>query len=201
MQANTPFKRLPRSLWAPAALALGCAGTLLGGTALVTNSPFAPSGSALGAAAAVQEAYQLAGSTAEGADVSVCIYLQQSKRSLWIPVGGESDGVHVISYDAAHDTAVVTAGGSRRELTMRKAVIASAGQAGAARAPQIALQRDSAPAPVAAAPAPSSPEAAVKEQREARMLVSDLLEIGVQQRKAYQEAKQKAAAAQQPPQQ
>jgi len=27
------------------------------------------------------------------------------------------------------------------------------------------------------------------------MLVSDLLEIGIQQRKAYQEAKQKAAAA------
>jgi hypothetical protein len=35
---------------------------------------------------------------------------------------------------------------------------------------------------------------AVTEQREARMLVSDLLEIGVQQRKAYQDAKQKAAS-------
>jgi hypothetical protein len=31
------------------------------------------------------------------------------------------------------------------------------------------------------------------------MLVSDLLEIGIQQRKAYQEAKQKAAAAPHPP--
>ena len=33
------------------------------------------------------------------------------------------------------------------------------------------------------------------DQREARMLVSDLLEIGVQQRKAFQDARQKAAAA------
>jgi hypothetical protein len=33
------------------------------------------------------------------------------------------------------------------------------------------------------------------------MLVSDLLEIGVQQRKAYQDAKLKAAAATPPPQQ
>jgi hypothetical protein len=33
-----------------------------------------------------------------------------------------------------------------------------------------------------------------QDQREARMLVSDLLEIGVQQRKAYQDAKEKAAA-------
>ena len=45
--------------------------------------------------------------------------------------------------------------------------------------------------PVGSAPAAlGSPE---QQQREARMLVSDLLEIGVQQRKAYQEAKLKAS--------
>ena len=49
------------------------------------------------------------------------------------------------------------------------------------------------------APKPESPAAAMKEQREARMLVSDLLEIGMQQRKAYQDAKAKAAGAPQPP--
>ena len=37
----------------------------------------------------------------------------------------------------------------------------------------------------------------VKQEREARMLVSDLLEIGMQQRKAYEEAARKAAAAKQ----
>ena len=201
MEPNYPFMRLSRSLWVPAAAALGWAATAFGGPTLVANSPFAPSGTVAGAAASNQEPYQLAGSSSEGSDVSVCIFLQQSKRSLWIPVGGEADGVHVISFDAAHDTAVVTAGGSRRELAMRKAVVASAGQAAAPRAPQVAVQADPAPAPIAAAaaPAPATPETTAKDQREARMLVSDLLEIGVQQRKAYQDAKAKAAA--QPPQQ
>jgi hypothetical protein len=153
------------------------------------------------AAASNQDPYQLSGSSSEGSDVSVCIYLRQSKRSLWIPVGGEADGVHVISFDAAHDTAVVTAGGSRREITMRKAVIASAGQPAATRAAPVAVQADSAPAPIAAAaaPGPANADTLAKDQREARMLVSDLLEIGVQQRKAYQDAKAKAAT--QPPQQ
>ena len=34
----------------------------------------------------------------------------------------------------------------------------------------------------------------VKQERDARMLVSDLLEIGMAQRKAYEEAQKKAAA-------
>ena len=44
-----------------------------------------------------------------------------------------------------------------------------------------------------------APGSAAQEQREARMLVSDLLEIGIQQRKAYQEAKQRAASGTPPP--
>ena len=59
-------------------------------------------------------------------------------------------------------------------------------------------------APVAAAPAvvPAKPEGPVtppsieKQEEEARMLVSDLLEIGMAQRKAYEEAQKKAAAEQ-----
>jgi hypothetical protein len=43
---------------------------------------------------------------------------------------------------------------------------------------------------------PQAPEIA-KQEREARMLVSDLLEIGMQQRKAYEEAQKKAQQAQQ----
>ena len=199
MEPKYPFKRVFRSLGVPVAAVLAWAGTALGGPTLVANSPFAPSGTAAGVASSSQEPYQLAGSSSEGSDVSVCIFLQQSKRSLWIPVGGEADGVHVISFDAAHDTAVVTAGGSRREISMRKSVIASAGQPASTRAPQVAVQPESAPAPIAAAAAGPGSEAAAKDQREARMLVSDLLEIGVQQRKAYQDAKAKAAA--QPPQQ
>ena len=39
---------------------------------------------------------------------------------------------------------------------------------------------------------------AEKQAREARMLLSDLLDIGMQQRKAYEEAMRKANAAKQP---
>ena len=197
------FQGVCRVLRAPALAGLGCAASLCVAATLVSNSPFAPNGTGPGsAAAAAQEAYQLAGSTSEGADVTVCVYAQQSKKSLWIPVGGESAGVHVISFDSAHDTAVVVVNGSRKELAMRKAVIATTGQAPVRATAQVLEPppppADAPPGPIAA---PLTPEAAVKEQREARMLVSDLLEIGVQQRKAYQDAKLKAAAATPPPQQ
>lgn len=46
------------------------------------------------------------------------------------------------------------------------------------------------------APAPGTPQAQARAETEARMLVSDLLEIGMAQRKAYEEAQRKAAAGQ-----
>jgi hypothetical protein len=41
---------------------------------------------------------------------------------------------------------------------------------------------------------PPTPAAIAHQEQEARMLVSDLLEIGMAQRKAYEEAQKKAAA-------
>jgi hypothetical protein len=41
--------------------------------------------------------------------------------------------------------------------------------------------------------APATPESQAKAETEARMLVSDLLEIGMAQRKAYEEAQRRAA--------
>jgi|SRR5208283_1939889 len=169
--------------------------------ALVANSPFMPSGGATAAGAGAAEAYELAGSSVQGSDVAVCIYERQAKHSQWIPVGAIVDGIHVISFDALNDRALVTIGGSFKELAMRRATVASLSPSSAARGAPSAAEM-AAPAPIASAPPapPASPAAALHDQQEARMLVSDLLEIGVQQRKAYQEAKQKAAmeAAQQP---
>jgi len=159
---------------------------------LVANSPFMPSGGAAAAGSGPGEPYELSGSSVQGSEVSVCIYERQAKHSQWIPVGGLVDGIHVISFDAEHDRAVVTISGSYRELSMRKATVAPAGAPVALRAApaagDVALQLP----PAAPAPLPS-PATAQHDQQEARMLVSDLLEIGVQQRKAYQEARQKAA--------
>jgi hypothetical protein len=135
----------------------------------------------------------------QGSDVNVCIFERQAKHSRWIPVGGIADGIHVISFDAAHDRAVVNIEGTIKELTMRTAKVDSVGSSYLAVAtPQRGPQPVQPVQPVisnSAATPQKSPEVLAQEQREARMLVSDLLEIGVQQRKAYQEAKRKAAEA------
>ncbi len=61
--------------------------------------------------------------------------------------------------------------------------------------PVVASVQAPPPDPVGAPPPAAAAATPEQEQREARMLVSDLLEIGVQQRKAYQDAKLKAATA------
>jgi hypothetical protein len=174
---------------------LACLGTSFGQSTLVANSPFAPSGAVASAANAPAEAYELAGSSVQGSDISVCIFERQKKHSEWIPIGGDADGIHVISYDVAHDTAVVTISGARKELSMRKAVIASTNPSPSNRMPQVASDERGTYTPAApiASASPEAKTAAARDQKEARMLVSDLLEIGVQQRKAYQDAKLKAA--------
>src|SRR5271165_4826240 len=116
-----------RRLGIPALAAFGGAVAAYGQATLAANSPFMPSAAAAAAGAASSEAFELAGSSVQGSDVSVCIFEREAKRSQWIPVGGITDGIHVVSYDARNDKAVVTIGGAFRELTMRKATIASSG--------------------------------------------------------------------------
>jgi hypothetical protein len=193
---ETFIRTLVRRLRTPLLAALGGAGLVFGQTALVGNSPFSTAGGSGGAGAGTAEAYELAGSSVVGSEVSVCIFERQAKHSEWIPVGGVSNGVHVISFDAEHDRVIVTVGGVRKELGMRKAAIAALNPSAAtsfAVAPAPSQAQVGPPEPAPASSVPSTDPA--KEQADARMLVSDLLEIGVQQRKAYQEAKQKAAAA------
>jgi hypothetical protein len=183
-----------RGLRIPAATALGCLGSGFGQTSLVGNSPFSLKGAAGPGANAPAEAYELAGATVQGPDTSVCIYDRQAKHSQWIPVGGDVEGVHVVSYDPLSDTAVIVIAGSRKELAMRTAKVAAADHTPASRVAPAGRPQPAPSVPIAAA-APAATSNAAAEQREARMLVSDLLEIGIQQRKAYQEAKQRAATA------
>jgi hypothetical protein len=195
-QNDSTAMALLRRLRLPALAALGCAGSLFGQTALIATSPFAPVGAPAGSAAsAPAEAFELAGSTAQGSQVTVCIFERKNKRSEWIPVGGESNGVHVISYDGAHDTAVVTIAGERKQLSMHKPVVASTNHpaGGRAAAPMPVVSAPVVPVAASVPEAPANLSTAARDQREARMLVSDLLEIGVQQRKAYQDAKQRPA--------
>jgi hypothetical protein len=179
MTNSSPWIRRMRF---PALAVLGCAAAAFGQT-LVSRSPFMPVGAAGAGANGPAPAYELAGSSVQGSDVAICVYERQSKHSQWIAVGETLNGIQVISYDPAHDRAVVSVSGERRELTMRSAAVAATSSSPTAST--VLTSSDTS--------VPSSPEAVAHDQREARMLVSDLLEIGVQQRKAYQEAKQKAS--------
>lgn len=167
-------------------------------SALVADSPFSPSGTASAAAgaSAPAEAYELAGSSVQGNTVVVCIFDRQAKHSAWIGVGETAGGIHVLSFDAQRDRAVVTISGTRKELGLRKATYGAAGPQPLPH-PTAAVAVDTPPpvaSPAEVPKTPVPPTVAEHDQQEARMLVSDLLEIGIQQRKAYQEAKQKAAS-------
>jgi len=168
------------------------------------DSPFAPPPGSAGAqaAGAAAPSYELAGASATPDGTEVCVYDAQSKRSSWIAVGASRDGIRVISYDPERDEAVVNVNGGNQVLPMRKASVAASA---AGQAPMwgpsmpFSVQPSLGPPGMPAAqppPEPADPKARelARQEREARMMVSDLMEIGMQQRKAYAEAKARAAA-------
>jgi hypothetical protein len=97
-----------------------------------------------------------------------------------------------LSYDQGRDQAVVKFDGGTHVLSLRKASTS-------ASMPIAAVFTPMQPGPATPAAKPivdpstlgKSPEV-IKQEREARMLVSDLLEIGMEQRKAYEKAHQQA---------
>jgi hypothetical protein len=190
--------RLPR-LPAGALLAAALAGLAAaqGQTRLSEASPFLPGPGSSAGTAGGPDAYELTGASTTASSSAVCIYDGLHRRSHWIRVGGTADGIQVLSYDAGRAVAVVRVNGASKQLAQRKAAVV----AGVALPPVPAIAAAAPPVDNAstanAAPIPNPAEAGkspevVKQERDARMLVSDLLEIGMQQRKAYEEAQKKA---------
>lgn len=180
---------------------------------------------AAAAMAGPSETLEFAGVNVMGTTTFINVFDKQTKKGRWISVGGTENGISVLAFDPLRDQVVVKSGDIQKTLTLRKATgvvnaprpvtvmpaasgfaVASPAEItpNAAPLPAPSFPTPSADAPVAAAPAPVSarPEAPAKpttvarQEEEARMLVSDLLEIGMAQRKAYEEAQKKAAAAQ-----
>jgi hypothetical protein len=161
---------------------------------LSASSPFV-SGPSAAAAGLSAEQFQLAGASTTDNTAAVCIYDTKNKRSRWIAVGATDAGIQVLSYDAANDLAVVKVNGMQKLLAQRKAAVVASAMPVAAMAAASNFGAGAAPngAPPVVNPAEAGkPPEVVKQEREARMLVSDLLEIGIQQRKAYEEAQKKA---------
>jgi hypothetical protein len=133
--------------------------------------------------------YELAGMSVAGKATLLSITHIPDKRSTWVPVGQTVGEITAISYDPKTDQATIRVGGKLLTLSMRKSVVVSA----PVSKPATAEAAKPVTLPVVAIP---PPPANVQEEKEteARMLVTDLLEIGQEQRRAYEEAQRQAAA-------
>lgn len=205
-----------------AAVACAAESSAPAGTALPRHSPFLPAGGAP-TAVTPAETLEFAGvSLVVGTKADLIFYDKTAKKTHWITEGETKDGIAVLSYDSRRQQAVVKLNGVEKVLPLRKGTgplnapapvqpmptgfnmpvtkiqptSPPSGSVPGAFTPATAAAPVPAPAtpPVAPKPeAPATPETQAKAETEARMLVSDLLEIGMAQRKAYEEAQRRAA--------
>ncbi len=161
------------------------------------RSPFLPPSGAAGGAAAggPPQAYELAGASTSSEGTQICLYDTVHHRSHWFAVGKADSGIEVQSYDRTNDQAVVRFDGQVHVISLRK-VKMLAGQVATFEpfTPSAGSRQNGAEAgpPVVDPSTIGKAPEVVKQEREARMLVSDLLEISIAQRKAYEEARAKA---------
>ncbi|HUR56410.1 MAG TPA: hypothetical protein VM029_01785 [Opitutaceae bacterium] len=199
-------------------VALAWSATAAAQNTLTKDTPFASANAA--AVEAPAEAIEFAGVVSKVGKKTDLIFFDKSvKKFRWVPLGETVDGITALNYDERLDQAVVKLNGVQKTLTLRKSANpanapapVAALQTGFNTPLPVALPPAAAmPAPVAqqpagfpamnpaTAPAPApgttpaaAPDTQAKQETEARMLVSDLLEIGMAQRKAYEEAQRKA---------
>ncbi len=175
------------------------------GNPLPKASPFQPAGAVPTQAAAANETIEFAGVSTIGKKTELIFKNKASSKTSWLVKGDTRDGITLLNYDAAKEQAVVKHNGVEKVLSLRKATSTAAGPKPVAplptgfNVPSVVPAAMPAPTPVQAqAPLPANPAAVPqteqqKQETEARMLVSDLLEIGMAQRKAYEDAQRKAA--------
>lgn len=184
--------RLARCAGALAAALLSVAGA--GATEISLESPFLAAPGTARAEGKAPEAIQLSGITAFDSTIYACIADNTRKASRWLSVGGRWENVELVSCDPQKNEAVVRIGAELKTLGLRRA---STGKAPVT--PAVAALPKPPPPPAAQPqnqPPPPEPPKAVasneEKEREARMFVSDMLEISMKQRKAYEEARKKA---------
>lgn len=183
------FFRPLRSATALLAIA-GFAGVVCAETP-AKESPFLPPANAA-APSKTATAYELAGMSVAGKATLLSIVRVKDKRSTWVAVGQTAGEITAVSYDPKTDQATIRADGKLITISMKKAAVVSAPNT-LFRSPFPNNSATSAtpPQPIVT-PLPATTQE--EKETEARMLVTDLLEIGQQQRKAYEEAQRQAAA-------
>lgn len=185
-----------------------------------SKNPFLPANTSAPGAVSAHESIEFAGVSQMGKTTTLIFLDKAAKKSRWVGIGETVEGISVVDYDPRREQAVVKVNGTQKTLALRKAAgpANSAGLTSVVPPPPAAGFNVAPPAPVAPVPqilpapappvdpaaqaaapgaapkpAPNTPEAQVKAETEARMLVSDLLEIGMAQRKAYEEQQRRAA--------
>ena len=165
-------------------------------TSLSKDSPFLPAAGSAPATAMANDNLAFTGVSGNGDTAMVLIFDTKLKRSYWITIGSTIEGIKALSFDSARDQVTLTVGGEQKLLTLRSASVANAhATATSFGAPATTAVASTVPTPTQGTPQPPpAPGSIAHQETEARMLVSDLLEIGMQQRKAYEEAQKKAEA-------
>jgi len=182
---------------------------------LPRQSPFAPPGATAPESGAVPaENLEFAGVSSVGRRTDLILHDREAKRTHWIGVGESKAGIQVVAYDSRREQAILKVNGADKVLPLRKGSKPS-GAPVAAPAPTTAPDAPppgvvfAQPFPGLAQPhaigdtptnlQPVPPAPPQRQEAEARMLVSDLLEIGMAQRRAYEEAQRRQAQANPPP--
>jgi hypothetical protein len=183
------------------------------------SSPFMPPAVATPVSAEAEpgEILEFAGISSVGSRTDFIVHDRSAKKSFWIGMGETKNGIALVSHDPKRDILTITSNGVQKQLPLRKGVAGSA-RTTAAPSPVInnvnqypanisnpqlppppalpsSPPQDSLPVAAESRPTPASPaqEAILKQETEARNLVSDLLEIGMAQRRAYEEAQRRNA--------
>ncbi|MEO6003628.1 MAG: hypothetical protein ABIS43_10785 [Opitutus sp.] len=162
----------------------------------IKESPFMPAASAAAPAKAGASAYELAGMSVAGKATLLSIVRTSDKRSIWVPVGQTVGEITAVSYDAKTDQATIRADGKLLTLGLRKSAVVTgpAARPGTTQPASGGPVLNPTPSRPAGQPVPLPANVQEEKETEARMLVTDLLEIGQEQRRAYEEAQRKAAA-------
>ena len=213
------MRTLARTALPPLLFAAGLFGAEPG-TVLSSKTPFGPTRGVGGPAEAAHETIEFTGVSTIGQKTDFIFYDKTAKKSHWMAKGETKGGISLLNYDAIREQAVVKINGMEKTLNLRKPAGSSAAARTVAAVPtgfNIASPGNppasatttpvtfaAAPAPVNLTPTvPPAPLTQTQQETEARMLVSDLLEIGMAQRKAYEEKLKQAGtnptAAQTPP--
>ncbi|MEJ6604216.1 MAG: hypothetical protein QNL51_16770 [Opitutaceae bacterium] len=151
------------------------------GALMAQSSPFQRTGivQSTNQAEAKEQPFTFAGLVKMGANPLICVTEIASKRSHWLKIGQTISGISLVDFDSENNVITVRHNGQTHLLTLAEATFDSGNL--------VAYQSAS---PLrSAGVAETVPLTNEEKATDARMLVSDLLEIGLIQRKAYEKAK------------